>query len=168
MYHSTKTYGPEMGLSACFRQWRADSHCRFFHGYPLAITLKFSTTTLDSRGWVVDFGGLKPLKEHLVQLFDHKTLVAKDDPQLKEIMRLDDLGIVDLVVLDHVGCEAFAQHVHGLAVDVLKKIYVPNLLVAGVTPPEYLFMNSVEVREHGGNSALYEAGTLITGAHHGV
>ncbi|SVB70610.1 uncharacterized protein METZ01_LOCUS223464, partial [marine metagenome] len=27
MYQSTKTYGNEVGLSCCFRQWRADSHC---------------------------------------------------------------------------------------------------------------------------------------------
>ena len=35
MYRSSKTYGHEIGLSAAFRQWRAQSHCRLIHGYAL-------------------------------------------------------------------------------------------------------------------------------------
>ncbi len=61
-YYSTKTWGHNMGLSAAFRQWRADSHCRLIHGYSLAITLKFAAGDLDARNWVVDFGSLKTLK----------------------------------------------------------------------------------------------------------
>jgi 6-pyruvoyltetrahydropterin/6-carboxytetrahydropterin synthase len=37
-----KTYGHELGLSACFRQHRAKSHCRFLHGYPLSFTFTFA------------------------------------------------------------------------------------------------------------------------------
>ena len=32
---SSKKYGHDRGLSTAFRQWRADSHCRFMHGYSL-------------------------------------------------------------------------------------------------------------------------------------
>ena len=79
MYKSTKTFGHEIGLSACFRQWRADSHCRFLHGYALAIKFVFAANELDVRNWVVDFGSLKSLKSQLEDTFDHKLLVAEND-----------------------------------------------------------------------------------------
>lgn len=63
-YISTKQYGHELGLSCAFRQWKADSHCKYIHGYALAFKFKFETDTLDSNNWVVDFGNLKELKKH--------------------------------------------------------------------------------------------------------
>ena len=74
-YKSTKTYGHELGLSCCFRQWRAESHCRLLHGYALSIRLVFEAEELDVRNWVVDFGSLKSLKQMFVDTFDHKLLV---------------------------------------------------------------------------------------------
>ena len=38
-YISTKTY-KHLGPVA-YRQWRADSHCRFIHGYSLEVHVKF-------------------------------------------------------------------------------------------------------------------------------
>lgn len=49
IYRSTKTYGHEIGLSAAFRQWRAESHCRFVHGYALAVKFVFEAGELDAR-----------------------------------------------------------------------------------------------------------------------
>lgn len=97
-FRSTKTYGHDIGLSCCFRQWRSASHCRFLHGYALAVHLEFEADDLDARSWVMDFGSLKPVRQWLVQTFDHKTLVAADDPLLSE--SLFDFGLgwrVDLV-----------------------------------------------------------------------
>lgn len=48
-YKSTKLYGHEIGLSAAFRQWRAESHCRFLHGYALAVRFEFEADELDVR-----------------------------------------------------------------------------------------------------------------------
>mgnify|MGYP001588063145 CR=1 FL=1 len=48
-YKSTKTYGHAIGLSAAFRQWRADSHCKYLHGYALAVKFVFEAGELDSR-----------------------------------------------------------------------------------------------------------------------
>ena len=59
--YSTKKYGHERGLSAAFRQWRAESHCRFMHGYSLEFGFVFGAHELDENNWVVDFGGLKGL-----------------------------------------------------------------------------------------------------------
>lgn len=162
MYLVTKTYGHEQGLSACFRQWRAESHCHFLHGYALEIKLHFQAERLDGRNWVVDFGGLAPLKEELKRLFDHKTLIAGDDPHLARFMELHDLGLVDLKVMPGgVGCEAFARLVWGMTTDFIKQEYLPDLQARGIELPAGLSVGSVEISEHSGNSAAYQPYTPI-------
>ena len=145
MYLSTKTYGHEVGLSACFRQWRAQSHCNQLHGYALSIKFVFQAKTLDVRNWVVDFGGLKPLKAMLEDTFDHKLLVAEDDPLLETFRMLENLGGATIVVVPACGCEMFAELVYNCAEQWLKD--------AGYG--DRVKLVSAEVREHGANSAMY-------------
>lgn len=142
---STKTFGHELGLSAAFRQWRAESHCRLIHGYALAIRIEFEADELDVRNWVVDFGSLKGFKGWLEDTFDHKLLVAEDDPQLDMLMGLDELGLAKVVTLPAVGCEKFAEYIFGAAeVWLDSNGYSPRVKV-----------RSVEVKEHGANSAIF-------------
>lgn len=150
MYISTKTYGHEVGLSCCFRQWRASSHCRFFHGYALAVKVEFAADDLDGNNWVVDFGSLKAFKEWLQYMFDHKMIVARDDPHLDQIMMLQDTGLADIVLVDQTGCEAFAELIYDYAVRWLSM----NLLDLRVR------VAAVEVKEHGANSALFTPGRM--------
>lgn len=145
MYYSTKTYCHNVGLSCAFRQWRAESHCRFLHGYALEVKFTFAATDLDVRNWVVDFGSLKSLKGWLENLLDHKTLVAEDDPYHNEFERLHRLGIIDMRVVPATGCEATAR----IIFDATEVWLTDN----GYAPR--VFLVSVEVREHGGNSAIY-------------
>lgn len=146
-YISTKTFGHELGLSCCFRQWRAmHSHCRYLHGYAISVRLEFEADDLDTRNWVVDFGGLRELKSQLVATFDHKTVVAHDDPLMDWFVEGEEQGLLELVVLDDVGCERFAEYVYQLAEKWLQDSgYAPRCRVA-----------LVEVREHGANSAIYK------------
>jgi len=142
---STKTYGHEIGLSACFRQWRADSHCRLLHGYALAVRVEFMASELDIRNWVVDFGSLKSYKGWLENTFDHKLLVAEDDPELETLMNLHRQGLAQVVMVEATGCEAFAKMIYEFTEIWLKDYgYSPRVVV-----------HSVEVREHGANSAIY-------------
>lgn len=144
-YQSTKTYGHNLGLACCFRQWRAESHCQFFHGYSLAFRFTFEADELDARNWVVDFGSLKSLKGILEDTFDHKLVVAEDDPKLIAIMHLERLGLVQVRRLPDVGCEKFAEYVWGVTDAWLASNgYAPRVRV-----------KSVEVMEHGANSAIY-------------
>ena len=146
LYRSTKTYGHNEGLSCCFRQWQAaDSHCRLVHGYALSFRFVFATDALDDRKWCFDFGGLRPVRNWLHEMFDHTMLVAEDDPDLAEFRRLEELGLVALRVLPAVGCEATARLVHD---------HVARF-VAEQTGGR-VWLESVEVREHSGNSAIYE------------
>lgn len=156
MHLSSKQYGSEQGLSSVFRQWRATSHCRFLHGYALSIRLLFQAQALDGRNWVVDFGGLKPLKAALADTFDHKTLIAADDPELARFMRLHESGLIDLRVMPKgVGCEAFAQHIYELTESFLVMEYLPALEEMLIQPPRGLSLTSVGVSEHAGNGAIY-------------
>ena len=146
-YASTKTYGHEVGLSACFRQWRAQSHCRLLHGYALAVRFEFEADELDARHWVVDFGSLKTLKGWLEATFDHKTLVAEDDPLLPLMREMAAAGLCEVVVVPATGCEAFVRLIFAAAEDWLARNgYAPRVRLA-----------SVEVREHGANSAVARA-----------
>ena len=145
-YLSTKTYGHEQGLSCAFRQPLAThSHCSLLHGYALSFSFKFGCETLDDKNWVVDFGGLKELKQWLKDNFDHKITVCKDDPEIDRIMRLQDEGLAEVVVMNGVGCEKFAEHAFHFANDLVRK-----------QTGGRCFAVSCEAREHGANSAIYE------------
>lgn len=145
MYRSTKTYGHNLGLSAVFRQHKANSHCNKLHGYALAFRFEFEATELDDRNWVVDFGDLKALKAMLEDTFDHKTVVAATDPELAFFQTMREHGLIDIMVTNAVGCEAFAKLAWEYADHVLKtQGYKPRVRVA-----------SVECMEHGANSAIY-------------
>jgi 6-pyruvoyltetrahydropterin/6-carboxytetrahydropterin synthase len=143
VHYVDKTYGHEAGLSACFRQWRATSHCRFIHGYALSFKFTFRAAVLDERGWVINFGGLKPIKAWLEENFDHKLLIAEDDPEINNLLSLGDreVGLAQAVVVPAVGCEAFAS----MAWDFVEQ-FLQN--------PDYrgrVFLDEVEVREHRAN-----------------
>lgn len=150
-YRSTKCYGAELGLSACFRQPRAvHSHCSLLHGYALSFKFVFEADTVDENGWIMDFGGLKSLKKMLQDDFDHKALVAGDDPYLGHLSELGALGIADVRIMpDGVGCENFARYAWGLANAVLIAQYYREIDARG------LRVISCECAEHGANSAIY-------------
>lgn len=147
MHTSMKCYDHNTGLSCVFRQHRAESHCRLLHGYALAFTFMFACEELDERGWVVDFGALKPLKEALVSFFDHKLLIAADDPYLDELTALGGKGLADYIVLRRVGCEAFAELAFNLATE--------TLLGMGLFPRVRVLW--CKVAEHSANAAMYYA-----------
>ncbi len=146
MYQSTKYYGFEQGFSVAYRQWRADTHCRFIHGYALAFKLTFESQDLDVRNWVVDFGSLRPIKEVLQQNFDHTLLIAEDDPEKEILLELGRKGLARPIVLEHLGSEKLAELVFQFVKDWLK------------TDGGYgdrIRLVSVEVWETPSNSASY-------------
>tara|TARA_R110001632_G_scaffold57441_3_gene140357 strand:+ start:167 stop:610 length:444 start_codon:yes stop_codon:yes gene_type:complete len=147
MHYSTKRYGHESGLSAVFRQPNADhSHCHLLHGYSLAFTFTFGCKSLDDKNWVVDFGGLKKLKSWLEDTFDHKVVLDRSDPKADVIYALEQHGLADIVTLDGVGAEKFAQHAYNFADNLVYEMSGGRCWCV-----------RVEVAEHGANSAIYEA-----------
>lgn len=142
-YQSTKKF--ETGFSCAFRQWKAESHCKLIHGYALSFKFVFETEELDYRNWVVDFGSLKSLKAILEDTFDHTTVIAENDPHLDYFKQGEQLGVLRLVVIPDGGCEKFAEYVYEVTDLWLKDNgYAPRCRLV-----------SVEVSEHGANSAIY-------------
>lgn len=151
-YHVTKHYPHTLGLSACFRQHRAHSHCRFLHGYALAFTIEFKSTELDITNWVVDFGAMKSLKGMLEDAFDHKLIVAEDDPHIDYFRQGKELGVLDLIILPSAGCEKFAEYVFGATQTWLfNNGFAPRVRLVKVT-----------CAEHDGNSASFSQPDLAT------
>lgn len=142
-FRVTKTYGHDLGLSCAFRQWRADSHCRYLHGYALSFELVFEADELDGNGWVIDFGALKPVKEMLAKRFDHTLQIAADDPLLPLFHMIAHQGGCNLFIGPTVGTEAFAAQAFAL---------VEGWLVESGQAPRVRLI-SITVSEHGANAA---------------
>lgn len=147
MHISTKYYGFEQGFSVAYRQWRADSHCKHLHGYALAFKLTFEANELDVRNWVVDFGGLRPIKEMLADNFDHTLLVAEDDPARDVLCELGRLKLAKVIMLENLGSEALAKLVFE---------YVADWLKTDGGYGDRVRLRRVEVWETPANSAAYE------------
>jgi len=139
-YQATKNYNHSIGLSCTFRQWRTKTACRFLHGYSLKVSFVFEGP-LDDQNWVIGFGELKPVKAFLEETFDHKTVIAKDDPNLKDFVAMSKKDLIQLQIIDHVGMEKFCEYVGNWVIDWLSKVDTLARLV------------SVEISEHEGNSA---------------
>jgi len=167
-YYSTKTYGNDRGLSCCFRQWRAThSHCSTIHGYSIGIKLIFECDTLDEKNWCMDFGGLKEFKSWADYMFDHTLVVAEDDPMLPFFKHMNDIvdmgsvnpestvpyergAICDLRIVPGVGCEMFAK----ICYDKMAELLASGDMRYPINPT--VRIKSVEIFEHGANSATYE------------
>jgi len=142
---STKTYGHNIGLSAVFRQPNADSsHCHLLHGYSLQFKFTFGCDELDNKNWAVDFGGLKPLKAWLEDMFDHKVALDKADPHLEKFKELEALALAEIRIFDGVGTEKFAEHAFNFADKLIRE-----------KTDNRCYVVEVECAEHGANSAIY-------------
>lgn len=146
MFVSTKNYGPEQGFAVAYRQWRAESHCRLIHGYAMCFYFEFESPTVDVRNWVVDYGSLKPLKEFLLDHFDHTLLVAEDDPEFKTFEQLHNQGLCKMVVVDRTGCEGLSKFMY----DYLNEIWLPE------NGYNQVHCRLVKVSETPANCAWYE------------
>ena len=81
------------------------------------------------------------MKTMLKEMFDHTTVIAADDPMLDHFITLKTLNLIDLRLMDNVGCEAFAKYVYTFCEKELSDDRVK--------------IKSVRVFEHGANSAVF-------------
>ena len=144
MYKFTSTKIIELG-SCAFRQPKADSHCKYLHGYRLTAKFWFEANNLDENNWVVDFGSLKGLKKVLESQFDHTTCISRTDPKLDMFKKLRDAGVCDLRIMDGVGIEKFAEFCHDVAQHFVDELTDGRCRCV-----------ADEVFEHKKNSAIYK------------
>lgn len=141
-YTSTKRF---IGFPCTHRQWRADSHCKFVHGYSREFYFEFACNELTKEQWVMDFGGLKEVKRWLESMFDHTFLASEDDPYLEEFVRLDKDGVIQLRVMPNAGMEGSAKYVYDHVNKMVQK-----------STDDRVWVTKVEVRENEKNSAFFE------------
>ena len=144
-FESTKM----LDLGSCaFRQPRATSHCKLIHGYKLYGKFTFGCNELDENHWVVDFGGLKGLKNKLEQQFDHTTCIAADDPELDLFRMMHDKGICDLRVMPYgTGIERIAEWCYEVGSHYIEQMTESRCWV-----------EQVEIWEHEKNSVVISRG----------
>lgn len=140
----------DIGLSCAFRQHRSDTHCRFMHGYNMRVEVEFRATELDNRNWVMDFGGLKGVKGWLEKMYDHKTLVARDDPYLTLLRSAHQVGVIDMREVDNTGCEAMSKEIF---------LYVHRWLHR-IDASDRVWLERVQVWEREANSAACYRGDV--------
>ena len=139
----------ELGSTA-FRQPRADSHCRYIHGYQLKAEVTFACNELDNNNWVFDFGGLTDLKHIYKTQFDHTLVVASDDPEIELLKELSARGLAQLrIMTGGVGIERFAEWCFKTA----------DSFVDEATNGR-VWVESVTVYEHDDNFASYNRSTI--------
>lgn len=141
-------------FSVALRQWKAQhSHCQLLHGYALEFKVWFASVEeveenqLDEMSWIVDFGifSRNGLKEWLNDMFDHTTLIEKDDPQLESFKWMEELGLLKLKVMDRMGAESVAKLVFDKFNDVFSKTEGGRVKVI-----------KVECFENSKNTGIYE------------
>jgi 6-pyruvoyltetrahydropterin/6-carboxytetrahydropterin synthase len=165
-YQSTKLFD---NYSIAIRQWKAQhSHCQLLHGYALEFKIWFESiepleeNQLDEMNWIMDYGGFKSLpkgdesveelkktgnglKDWMNYMWDHTTLIEKDDPQLETFQYMEELGLCHLRIMDKIGAESAAKLVYDKFNDVLSKTGGGRVKVV-----------KVECFENKSNSSIYQ------------
>ena len=141
LFTSTKRF---VGFPCTHRQWLAQSHCKFIHGYSREFYFEFQSSELTKEGWVVDFGGLKEVKSWLDEMFDHTFLASENDPHMELFEQMHEKKIIQLRVLPNVGMEGTAKYVYEKVNSMIKK-----------QTDNRAWLKLVEVRENEKNSAIY-------------
>jgi 6-pyruvoyltetrahydropterin/6-carboxytetrahydropterin synthase len=83
-------------------------------------------------------------KDYFAYLLDHTTIVAKDDPYLEQFKQMDTDGIIQLRIMDAVGCEQFAKYLYDI-INAFLELETDNRVRS----------TKVEVYEHERNSASF-------------
>lgn len=93
------------------RQHRHAGHCARIHGHSWTVSLTFACRELDRHGFVVDFGGLRFLREWIDTHLDHACVLSADDPELGWV-RPKDGSVFKLLVVENASAEGIARHLH--------------------------------------------------------
>jgi|TARA_R110000824_G_scaffold138488_1_gene303183 6-pyruvoyltetrahydropterin/6-carboxytetrahydropterin synthase len=143
-FKSTKKFGP---ISTGHRQWKHKGHCSYVHGYGRYVRLSFEASELDECGWVMDFGDLRDVKRWIEGEWDHKVLIAADDPLLSQLQKLESHGGIMLNVLPdgyYPGIEESCRYLYDKLNPIIKK-----------KTNNRVEITRVEIWEHENNSGEY-------------
>jgi 6-pyruvoyltetrahydropterin/6-carboxytetrahydropterin synthase len=143
-YTSSKKIGP---ISTGHRQWKHSGHCSFAHGYGRYVEFTFECSKRDHRGWVMDFGDLKDVKKWLEKEWDHRLLLAHDDPLLDNFKKLHKLGGVNINIMP----EGYGPGIE----DSCKYVFDHMNIIIKEKTNGRAWIKSVKIYEHENNWAEY-------------
>ena len=141
-FQSTKSY---YNYPCAHRQFRHDGACAKIHGYSRSFHFTFGCKTLTKEGFVVDYGDLKYLKNHLDFMYDHTLILDQDDPYMDTFKELESVGVCDIRIQPlGPGMEGTAHYLCEWTDSWLRKKTKGRAWVL-----------SVEARENDKNSSIY-------------
>ena len=144
-YTSAKKIGP---ITTGHRQWKDGGHCSYIHGYGRYVVITFACYVRDEKGWVMDFGDLRDVKKWIEDEWDHRVLIAYDDPLLNELQELHNKGGIDINILP-------TEYGPGIE-DSCKYIYDNiNPMIVNKTD-DRVWVEKIRVYEHENNWAEFE------------
>ena len=144
MFTSSKKIGP---ISTGHRQWKDKGHCSFVHGYGRYVEFTFACNERDDKGWVMDFGDLKDIKNWIEDEWDHRVLIAADDPLIPQLKELEEVGGINLNILPEgylPGIEESCRYLYDKINPMIKK-----------KTNNRVHISRVEIWEHENNHAEY-------------
>jgi len=72
-----------------------DNPCRRIHGHQGKVTIEMESSSLDSRGFVIDFKELTFVKKFINNNLDHRFILSYEDPNFMSITGGYDTGRVE-------------------------------------------------------------------------
>ncbi len=86
--------------------------CSHLHGHNYIVRIAFAAGGLDSRGFVIDYGDMDPLKDFIDQKLDHRVLIAESDLELIGLCTSLQTKIAVLPI-DNTSAEFLSKYLHG-------------------------------------------------------
>ena len=140
MFTCSKLYAD---IPFAHRQHRHAGQCALVHGHNWSLRFTFACGRMDVNGFVVDFGGLRYIREWIDATLDHACLFNADDP-LRELLIAAAPGAWKPVVVEHCSAEGIARFVFD-AIDPMVREHTSGRA----------WLQSVEIHEDSRNSACY-------------
>tara|TARA_E500000318_G_C3544378_1_gene205965 strand:- start:854 stop:1288 length:435 start_codon:yes stop_codon:yes gene_type:complete len=126
------------------RQHLHGGHCSKIHGHNWSIKLTFGCLELDSKGFVVDFGKLKYIKEYIDDNLDHACVLSKKDIVATDLIWTASDELFKIYWVDNASCEGIAEH---LLVEFSKLL--------NEVEGDRVWIDQIEVAEDSKNSVIY-------------
>lgn len=107
MYSIKKEFGC---YPTAHRQPFHKGHCALIHGHNWNYIVELASKTLDTNGFVVDFGDFGEIKDWMNTMFDHTLLLQHNDPRKAELKAaLGDTKMAKIVWVESVSAEGLAK-----------------------------------------------------------
>jgi 6-pyruvoyltetrahydropterin/6-carboxytetrahydropterin synthase len=106
MITCSKTY---RDIPLSHRQPFHSGRCSRIHGHSWSITITFEAESLDTNGFVIDFGDLHFIEDWIDQHLDHGIVLCSNDPEKGKLEKLATDGLFQITWVSSASCEGIAQ-----------------------------------------------------------